>query len=329
VPYLVSISEIGFRVHSSHPSIAIDADVESFRALDEHWGVDSSTAFYEGVRVLGTDGTLTSLDRYYASSSRKVFYRTLEVQTADRGSFEALGFEWARDRFQVFLGDQIVKSADAHTIRALSEEYAADANHVYRFGNIVEGLSPSEFGVWGEFSRVGAQCFFTDKEITGAHAATFAGVGGHYARDAQAVYFQGKKVRGAELSSFESSGLSTGKDNTSVYLGLNRTEETMLSGWEQLSVSEIETRSRARQGDAQAMIAISKTLLEEHEVFDAYVWALVALEFVDAKGRRKAKAQIRRSSQAADPHDEVLELHEAAKQRSAEVLKEGVEVPKP
>jgi hypothetical protein len=324
--YVTGADGVGFRMHPSHEPIGISADARTFRSLDAHWGADKARVFYDGVAVADADPeSFRALDAYFGCDSRHAYYRTRRVEGADVESFEALAFEFARAKDRVYLGASVIAGADPQTFRALDERYATDAKHVFLDGYVLASVDPAEFGVWGDYRRMAGSCFFRDREIQGADAATFGGLGGDYAKDTARVYFRGEEFANADLATFESLGRAIARDAKAHYVGMRSFEPPILPGWEDEPLESLQLRLRCRAGDPDAMIELTKWLLEEGDDFEAYVWSLVAVDH--ARAPKAAKRVLGLARRAADPHQEIPEVHAEAEAEAARRLSDGREIP--
>ena len=324
--YLVDADRVAFRMLESHAPIEILAKPRTFRAFDEHWGADDARVFYDGVALAGAKpNSFRVLDPFYGRDATAVYYRTLLLEEADPESFEAVGFEFARDDRNAYFGSRVISQADPKTLRAINERYCCDANRVFLDGSIVPDLNPDEFGVWEQYRRKGSACYFDEREIPEAEASSFVGLGGDYAKDAVRVYFRGMAFADADPDTFESLGQAIGRDTATTYVGMTPFNEPIIPDWKHEPLEALELRIDCRSGDASAMLKLAKSLIEEGEVFEAYVWSLLAVDH--AEKTAAAKRVLRRARQAADPRDEVPEVDADAEREAARRLSAGLEVP--
>ena len=94
---------------------------------------------------------------------------------ADYDSFEAVSYEYARDRIQVYYKDSILREADPATFLYLGNSYAHDDKNV----------------------------FFEDKVVCHYDSSSFKIFEHYYATDGKHIFFNGKVIENADITSFD------------------------------------------------------------------------------------------------------------------------------
>ena len=139
------------------------ADPETLKAIDGHFAVDASQAYYRGTPVSGSDpATFEVIGEHHARDRRAVYW----CDTYRKG----------QDYFMVrYVRVERIPDADPTTYRELKYEYGADRRRAYKAGQLLRAVrDPASFVVLTpRLSHDTARAYFEDIEIPDSDGATF------------------------------------------------------------------------------------------------------------------------------------------------------------
>lgn len=195
VPYTPALASDGTQVFASGRVIA-DADPATFRALDDHYGVDATRVYH------GRFGRV--------------------IQPAVPAKFRALGHDFAVDDEYTYWSDQVLAGVSPKGFRPLSQSFACTDGQVFYFYSgihgsrqvtadlrgtkpiVLGGADPSTFRSLGDLYGAdawGGWYHSTEMQLRG-DARRLEVLGPSVARDDAAVYFEEAPIEGADPHSF-------------------------------------------------------------------------------------------------------------------------------
>jgi hypothetical protein len=130
-----------------HPLPGVDPS--SFRALNDGFATDASSAYFEWKRIADANsGSFVVLSELYARDGARVFYRDEVVANADPATFELLGVvDWGRDRRDVYHQSSPIDACDPPTFEFLADDWQRDSRCVYNGGRPLPDADPASFTV--------------------------------------------------------------------------------------------------------------------------------------------------------------------------------------
>ncbi len=259
--------------------------------------------------------------------SRSSLLKTTVIPDVDVPSFEALEFEFARDKQCVYAVMKPIAGADPVTFEVLDWRHSRDATTLYRDEVEVVGVTPRTFSIWGDYRREGQYCFYGDDTILEADAESFHGVGGSYAVDNQRAYFCGRVLSSANPATLTGLGVDVARDAKRTFLGDTEFEGVLLDSWLSESAVRIHMRLASQQGSGVSAMVLARQLLRDEEPVEALHWAFLAVHWTRGKDRTKAKRLLRSAHRATDPDEEVPEIQQEVCLGIVRMLLAGVEIP--
>ncbi len=189
---------------NGHNSRKVDADPETFEALDDNYGRDNTHVFYRGEIIDGADGQ----------------------------SFRVFEKDYAADASNVYDSGKLVKGADPATLKVHSYGLTEDKNDFYNNAKALNVRDKSSFEIlkdnsgentsWGK-DRYNAY-YLNGTVIPNIDYATFHPIevnkpmqSGCYAADKHRVFFMGKEVSGADPATFREVDFYVGQDKYRAY----------------------------------------------------------------------------------------------------------------
>ncbi len=223
----------------------VNIDASTFTMLDQMYGKDAKTVYYEDISNPNYEGflpltsanlaTFVSLGNYYAKDSHAVYQYGQPIAGANPNNFivptstASSDTSVARNSTEwtyTYADMPSDADIDPSTFQPLSAMYAKDAQHVYF---VEQNINPMIVTPIAEadpktFQVLGGDPFGGDE--VGLLAGSYNGI---MAKDSQHVYYEGKIVVGADPSTFVWINPIYGKDATHVYMvGPVHEDTTML-----------------------------------------------------------------------------------------------------
>ncbi|MDR2915946.1 MAG: DKNYY domain-containing protein [Tannerella sp.] len=181
------------------------ADLKSFKILKsvfpggKLYAVDKNQAYWRGLVIENADvNTFKVINEYYSVDSKRIFWEGKILSTADPKTLKVLINEYALDSDSVYFQGNVLSGADSKTFTAIGHYYAKDKNAVYDQGRVLDEISdPSTFRLLGK----------PDKEIKswfGFIRALDEDMDHmiDWGCDKSYYYREGRKIDGADYSTF-------------------------------------------------------------------------------------------------------------------------------
>ncbi len=191
---MTGVDPNSFQILSTNPRFAKDAshvyrdgmqlfiniDALSFKMLDQMYGEDNRTVYYDDISNPNYEGFLP-------------------LTGADLATFTSLGDYYAKDKNNVYDYGRIIQGADVKTFTVLGCYYAKDSQAVYQYGAVVSGANPADFSVPTSSPACDTSSSPTSPQWTysytsmptnvGIDPSTFQPLSAMYAKDDNHVYF--------------------------------------------------------------------------------------------------------------------------------------------
>lgn len=184
------------------------ADAPSFKAFDDTYAKDRSSAYFDGRPIPGADAaSFGVLDRNGFAKDRNHVYQLDSSISGDPMHFELLDGGLSKDSGAVYWTDGSVLSRDpAHfAIVSTNDQYlfTKDRGAVQVNGKPIADADPATLRVLqGAYAQDARHVFYFTDAIANVDAATFHPLDGPYARDAHRVYWMGTVIDGADPTTF-------------------------------------------------------------------------------------------------------------------------------
>lgn len=190
---------------------------------------------------------LTVLNKRFAKSKTRVWYRAETIPDADAASFQALDEHHARDATRAWYAETYrdgrdyftttrvrirpLEGVDPARLRPLTGGYAVDGRQGFYEGVAFPVADPESFEVLDDgFARDRTQGYFQRQMIPGSQGASFQVLGAHAARDAAQVFYAEMDyaqaggpapavtpIRGADPGTFQALEYGYGRDGAHAY----------------------------------------------------------------------------------------------------------------
>jgi len=152
------------------------------------------------------DGSLKSVDEFFAVDSRHAFYRNAVIPGSHAESFVVLSEHYARDKAHVYYCDtyrkgqeyyavqhnsiSVISDADPLTFTYLESNYAKDRSKVFYEGKSFPVRDAASFKMleYG-YAKDTLRGYYLQTEIAESDGMTFVNLDNEYAKDARSVYF--------------------------------------------------------------------------------------------------------------------------------------------
>lgn len=149
---------------------------------------------------------LTPLNKRFAKSQTRAWYRATLIPDADAASFQALDDHYARDAARAWYAEAYrdgrdyfttervrirpLEGVDPAALRPLSLGYAVDGRQGFYEGLAFPVASPESFEVLDHgFARDRTQGYFQRVAVPGSQGARFEALDAHHARDGAQVFY--------------------------------------------------------------------------------------------------------------------------------------------
>lgn len=200
------------------------------------------TILYHDIVLDSVDATsFTVLDASFCKDDRRVFYfnsyrdpsayfltkkhEVMPLAGADAVTFQALGYDYARDRSKAWYKDNTFSVADVNSLEALDTRFAKDKVMAYLDRKPILGShGPSFTLIDNSYARDTSRYYYisgtgNDERIAPipCDLASFRMVDLTYSMDKDHVFHQGAIMKGALPGSFTVLGSSYAKDQQSVF----------------------------------------------------------------------------------------------------------------
>jgi DKNYY family len=182
VPFTRWLATDGRHVFTSS-RVLPGADPATFRALDEHYGVDATGVFHGEILAR-------------------------PVKHANRATFRVLGETFAADEQYAFWESEVIAGVAPDQLRPISPSFASAGDQVLYFYSGIHGQRQIVADVWGTKPIV----------LAGAEPRAFRDLGQLYGADAERAYYHSTPIelRG-DARRFEVLGDSLARDDAAVY----------------------------------------------------------------------------------------------------------------
>lgn len=190
---------------------------------------------------------VTALNKRFAKSKTRVWYRATPIADADAASFQALDEHYARDATRAWYAEAYRDGRDYFTtervrirplegvdlagLRSLTSGYAVDSRQGFYEGVAFAVANPVSFEVLDSgFARDRAQGYYQRQAIPGSQGASFQVLGANAARDAAQVFYAEMdyaqeggpapvvtSIRGADPATFQGLEYGYGRDGARAY----------------------------------------------------------------------------------------------------------------
>jgi hypothetical protein len=217
---------------------------------------------------------LTPLNRRFAKTKSRAYYRDMPIEGAQAASFQALDEHYAKDAVSAFWFNtyressdyfttlrirQIrIEGADPASFAALTQDYARDAARIYHEGAPFRVEDPASFQVldYG-YARDNRRGYYTQTPIEGSDGASFSVVTAHYAKDAERAYYSDFKPRRGNESrvTIETKVIATGAEAaslTDVDMGYAKTATRVFHRGEVVEGADPASFAADRESDVDA-----------------------------------------------------------------------------
>jgi hypothetical protein len=195
-----------FSILHNEIKVIENADAFSFRLLNNEYGMDTSSVYYNGKKFnVKHRESFQLLDNGYAKDKFTAYYHQAPIEGSEAGSFKVLEGGYSSDAKQVFYSSLqpdspepqrlcfVLPMADPQTFRYIGEGYAKDHSGIY----------------------------FRNQKIADDDT-TFHILQRGYAKNSRAVFYDGKIVEQAEPLSFvlleQSTDSADSRDRNGYYL---------------------------------------------------------------------------------------------------------------
>ncbi len=225
------------------------ADYDSFQELNAVFAKDKATGYYRGIPLDSSSGaSFIALDDHYAKDNTTAFYcdnyidfklfettrkdKIRRIPEADVNSFQAIAYDYAKDRFRAYYKETGFAVVDVATFKPLDYLFGQDKKVGYfNFKPIPESDGPSFAVVSRNFSKDNRAVYYawthldgTDdpgiRVIQGAKPDSFTAVGLYYATDKDHAFYKEDMLPAADPSSFgqwDATYTDYAHDSTQVY----------------------------------------------------------------------------------------------------------------
>ena len=192
-----------------------EADVNSFRSLNDCYAKDTNRIYYFGDHDLFNNGiheipcnneTFSPLEYPYAKDNESAYYVYTKITGSDGGSFLVLGNDFSKDKNHVYFKTNILKGADAASFMVIPHEespddinYTKDKDHIFYNNKMFGEVAMASFKALGlGYATDGRHIYFHTGIVKNADPATFkvneVRYGDTDAADAKNTYWEGKKT---------------------------------------------------------------------------------------------------------------------------------------
>lgn len=152
------------------------------------------------------EGKLVVLNKWFAKSRERAYYRQFPIAQADAQTFEAVGRHYARDAEKIFYCTTSRSGSDYFLIRhpvirvvameenagleCLDDDYARNGRTLYYQGEAFAAADSATFQLldYG-FARDRLTAYFHREPIAGSDGVSFESLDNHYGRDRQSVFY--------------------------------------------------------------------------------------------------------------------------------------------
>lgn len=194
----------GFGLDS--PFAIPDADVASFKILDNAYAHDATRVYLNGQPIPAADpATFEILSYPYARDAHHI-YSGIAIFSADVAHFEIIDQNIVRDSAHIYWAGAPISNDPVHLVLIGNFDfytYFKDAETVFVNGNPIRGADPATFQVIATgYAQDAAHVFYFDQAIPAADSTTFTIIETPYARDAQSVFWLGTPISNADPQTF-------------------------------------------------------------------------------------------------------------------------------
>lgn len=198
-------------VEGSLNKFHVDADPNTFKALDDGYAVDKDFVFYEGRVVENADPkSLKVLGKTYAVDAKGVYCAGIYIDCIDPVSIRVHSYYLTEDKNDFFWNNKPLHVRDKSSFEVLDPDkgggsfakWAKDKYNAYFLpeGQVISGIDTPTF-----------------------HQISAKNGSGEYAADRNRVYFGSKVVPDADPSTFAEVAFRIGQDKDRVYNGASPT----------------------------------------------------------------------------------------------------------
>ena len=225
------------------------ADYDSFQELNAVYAKDKATGYYRGIALDSSNGaSFIAIDERYAKDATTIFYcdnyidfklfettrkdKIRRIPEADVGSFQAIAYDYAKDKFRAYYKETGFAVIDVATFNPLDYLFGQDKKVGYFNFKPVPGSDGSSFAVLSRnFSKDNQAVYYSWTSLDGAdapgirviqkaHPGSFTAVGLYYATDKDHAFYKDDLLTAADPVSFsqwDESYTDYTHDSTHVY----------------------------------------------------------------------------------------------------------------